>query len=216
MTKHILSDAEVVDYADHHSGTVATRPGQLNPYALGLQLWRHIEARWDRGQHGKAWLEIEDPATRARFDDGSMKGRAKMFEVRRTHNDVSFIDTFLTEDFVREHGMFTTHYDKRTKTWVVDSDEFKDIKRQVLSMISTRGAPRVFVIDANLNNRGELLLRHPHEGQDIQVEHAQRVLGNIALVWGRPVHLQTQLDNKNTTLSHDGKVLRRVSGHTTG
>jgi spore cortex formation protein SpoVR/YcgB (stage V sporulation) len=133
----------------------------------------------DRGQHGKAWPELEAHATRARFDDGSMKGRAKMFEVGRPHNDVSFIDTFLTEDFVREHGMFTTHYDKRTKTWVVDSDEFKDIKRKVLSIISTRGAPRVFVIDANLTNRGELLLRHPHEGQDIQGDHAQRVLGKV-------------------------------------
>ena len=39
------------------------------------------------------------------------------------HNDVSFIDAFLTEDFVREHGMFTTTYDKRAKRWV-HTDEF--------------------------------------------------------------------------------------------
>ena len=213
MTQHILSDAEVVDYADHHSGTVATRPGQLNPYALGVQLWRHIEERWDKGQHGKAWLDIEDPEARLRYDDGSKRGREKIFEVRRTHNDVSFIDTFLTEDFVREHGMFTTRLDRRTGRWTIDTEEFRAVKQQVLNMLATRGAPRVYVIDRNAYNRGELLLDHPYEGLDIQLDHAEEVLGNLAALWRRPVHLQTQLESRPVTLSHDGHGLKRAPGH---
>lgn len=213
MTEHILSDAEVVDYADHHSGTVATAPGRLNPYALGVQLWRHIEERWDKGQHGKAWSELEQPSARDAFDDGSRRGRDKIFEVRATHNDVSFVDTFLTEDFVRKHGMFTTKRDKRTGQWVVDSEEFATVKRQVLDMLATRGAPRVYVIDADAHGRGELLLDHPHEGLDIKLEYANEVLRNMARVWRRPVHLQTVLDNRKITLTHDGAELKRVAGH---
>ena len=216
MTRHILSDAEVVDYADHHSGTVATRPGQLNPYALGVQLWRHIEERWDKGQHGKAWSDIEDPDARARYDDKSMRGREKLFEVRRTHNDVSFVDTFLTEDFVREHGMFTTRYDRRSGRWVVDSEELRAVKQQVLDMLATRGAPRVYVVDSNAHNRGELLLDHPHEGLDIQLDYAQEVLGNLAALWSRPVHLQTRVDGRPVTLSHDGTAMKRAPGHLSG
>jgi stage V sporulation protein R len=213
MTEHILSDSEVIDYADHHSGTVATAPGRLNPYALGVQLWKHIEYRWDRGQFGKAWLDLEDPLDRMRFDNGAGKGREKIFEVRKTHNDVSFIDTFLTEDFVREHGMFTTKYDKRAKRWIVDSHEFREVKQQVLDMLATRGAPRVYVIDINAYNRNELLLDHPHEGLDIKLDYASEVLGNLARIWKRPVHLQTRLDKRNVTLSHDGTEMTKKNGH---
>jgi stage V sporulation protein R len=216
MTQHILSDAEVIDYADHHSGTVATRPGNLNPYALGVQLWRHIEQRWDRGQFGKAWLDIEDPVKRAAFDNGAGRGRDKIFEVRSTHNDVSFIDAFLTEDFVREHGMFTTTYDKRAKRWVVDTDEFRAVKQQVLYMLATRGAPRIYVVDANAHNRRELVLHHPYEGLDIQLDYAERVLGNLARVWSASVHLQTHLDKRPITLVHDGKQMEKTKGHTFG
>ena len=50
MTRHGLTDAEVVDYADHHSGTMATSPNRLNPYKLGIELFRDIEERWNKGQ----------------------------------------------------------------------------------------------------------------------------------------------------------------------
>ena len=36
LTGRILDDSEIIDYADRHSGTVATTPGKLNPYKLGL------------------------------------------------------------------------------------------------------------------------------------------------------------------------------------
>ena len=52
MTERALSDDEVLDYADAHSATVATAPGRLNPYKLGLELWRDIQDRWDRGRFG--------------------------------------------------------------------------------------------------------------------------------------------------------------------
>jgi stage V sporulation protein R len=209
MTHDILSDAEVVDYCDHHSGTVATRPGQLNPYKLGVELWRHIEERWDKGRFGKDWLACEDPQEQARWDTGAKLGREKIFEVRRTHNDISFLDTFLTADFCREHGFFTTKYDARTKRWEIDSREFGDVKRQLIQMVHSRGTPRISVVDANANNRGELLLAHDHEGLDIQLDWADPVLGNLATLWGRPVHLDTQVDNKPLRLTHDGTKLEK-------
>jgi len=35
----------VIDYADHHSGTVHMQPGGFNPYKIGLELFRDIEDR---------------------------------------------------------------------------------------------------------------------------------------------------------------------------
>ena len=77
MTSHILSDSEVIDYADHHSGTVHMTPGRLNPYKLGVELWRHIEERWDKGRFGKDWLDCDDPRVRAKWDTQAMEGREK-------------------------------------------------------------------------------------------------------------------------------------------
>ena len=49
MTQKILHPSELVDYADHHSGTMATQPGRLNPYKLGIELLRDIEERVEQG-----------------------------------------------------------------------------------------------------------------------------------------------------------------------
>jgi spore cortex formation protein SpoVR/YcgB (stage V sporulation) len=46
---------EIVDYAQHNAGTLGS-PG-LNPYKLGLVIYRDIEYRWDTGRHGLLWEE---------------------------------------------------------------------------------------------------------------------------------------------------------------
>jgi stage V sporulation protein R len=211
MTRHILSDSEVVDYADHHSGTVYQQPGRLNPYKLGVELFRHVEERWNKGRFGKDWMECEDPRERARWDTGAGLGREKVFEVRRTHNDVTFLDTFLTADFCREMGFFTTKFDPRSNQWVLDSREFEDVKRQLLNMVATRGNPRVYVVDANVGNRSELLLWHEHEGQDLQLDWATVTMQNLFALWGRAVHLDSWLDGKPIRITHDGSTATRAA-----
>jgi stage V sporulation protein R len=211
MTQHILSDAEVIDYADANAGTLAMRPGQLNPYKLGVELWRHIEMRWDKGRFGKTWLDCRDPRERAAWDTGAAEGRDKIFQVRQTHNDITFLETFLTADFCREMGFFTTKYDKRSGEWVLDSHEFADVKQQLLQMLASRGTPRIYIVDGNHSNRSELRLWHEHEGLDIQLDWATVTLENLVSIWGRPVHLDTQVDGKPTRLSHDGTKPTRAA-----
>ena len=52
MTHHLLEASEIINYADSHAGTLFTQPGQINPYKMGVELFKHIEYRWDRGQFG--------------------------------------------------------------------------------------------------------------------------------------------------------------------
>ena len=208
MTKHILDDSEVITYADHHSGTVTMRPGQLNPYKIGIELFRDIEERWNRGQYGKAWLDCDDVARKRDWDTGAGKGMEKIFEVRRTHNDITFIDTFLTEDFVRKVGLFTYEYDAAAGHYLLDSRDFQAVKQKLLGMLSNRGQPRIHVTNGNHSNRGELELTHQHEGMDIQLDWAEPTMRNLARLWGRPVHLKTRVDDKDVTLHHSGDTFR--------
>ena len=204
MTEHILEPDEAITYADHNSGTMAMRPGQFNPYALGIKLWRHIEERWNKGQFGKDWDECKDPEERLRWDTGAMKGKEKIFQVRQTHNDITFIDEFLTPEFCREFGFFTTRYDSQSRKWIMDSEEYLDVKDQLLGMLSSRGTPLVYVNDANAYNRGELMLEHSHDGRDIKLDWAVPTLKNLVAIWGRPVHIRTIVDGEETQLTHDG------------
>jgi len=204
MTQDLLTDAEVICYADHHAGTVAMRPGSFNPYKVGLELLRDVEERWDKGQFGSEWMACEDVAIKRDWDTGAGLGREKVFEVRKTHNDVTFIDTFLTEDFVRKVGLFTTEYDRSAGHFVIGSRDFAEVKKQLLAMLSNQGNPVLKVTDGNHGNRGELELTHTHEGPDIKLDWARESMANLAILWGRSVHLVTRIDDREVTLHHDG------------
>jgi stage V sporulation protein R len=204
MTQKALKPDELIDYAEHHAGTMGTSPGRLNPYKLGLELLRDVEDRWNKGRFGKEWEECDDQEARRNWDKQLGLGRQKIFEVRRIYNDVGFIDTFLTPEFARCHKLFTYKYNPRTKEYVVDSRDFEAIKRKLLFSLTNFGQPIVVVQDANYGNRGELLLRHEHEGVDLKLDWALDTLENIHAVWTRPVHLETVVEDKRKLFSFDG------------
>jgi stage V sporulation protein R len=211
MTETLASTAEIVDYADHHSGTVAMSPYRLNPYKLGLELFRDIEYRWDTGRHGREFDACDDMRERKAWFVDERGGRQKIFEVRRIYNDLTFVDTFLTEDFCREHGFFAYGYDKRTRQFLVESRQFADIKAKLLQQLTNFGQPIIDVVGSNFSNRGELLLRHSWTGNDLKMDWAETTLGNLVRLWKRPVHLETQLKGKPVRISHDGEKSIRES-----
>jgi stage V sporulation protein R len=204
MTQKVLTPAEVIDYADHHSGTMATSRGRINPYKLGIELLRDIEHRWNTGKFGKEYEECDDLEKRRNWDRKLGLGRQKIFEVRRVHNDITFIDTFLTPEFCVQHHMFSYAFQEQAGQYVIESREFEKIKQRLLFSLTNFGKPWIYVVDGNYRNRGELLLRHQHTGVELRLDHAADTLANIQYIWGRPVHLQTVVDGKPTMLSFDG------------
>ncbi len=204
MTQRILHPSELVDYADHHSGTMATQPGRLNPYKLGIELLRDIEERWNKGQFGPEWEECDNYETRRKWDKQVGLGRQKIFEVRRIHNDVTFIDTFLTMDFCRRHQLFSYKHNDQNDTYEIESREFKKIKERLLFNLTNFGQPIIRVKDGNYRNRGELYLLHEHFGVDLKLDYAQDTLRHLHRLWTRPVHIETVADGRPTLLSFDG------------
>ena len=205
MTEKALTDAEVIDYADHHSGTVASHPGRMNPYKLGVELYKDIEERWNKGKFGKDYEECDDIRLKKDWDKELGLGRRKILEVHRIHNDVTFIDAFLTEEFAAAHRLFTYQYNKKTNQYEIASRDFKAIKQQLLLQLTNHGRPFIYVTDANHANRGELFLLHRHEGIDLRMDWALDTLKNIERIWRRPVHVQTVVEGRGRILSYDGK-----------
>jgi stage V sporulation protein R len=205
MTRHMLEADEVITYADHHSGTLGTRPGQINPYKLGLELFRDIEDRWNRGKFGLEYERCDDYETRRRWDKGLMKGRDKIFEVRKIYNDVSFVDEFLTEEFAEDQKLFVYGLNRRTGRYEIVDRDYRKVKEQLLWALTNFGQPVISVVDANHKNRGELYLYHEWRGVDLQFQTALETLKRLQSLWKRPVHLETKEGGKGKLLSFDGK-----------
>lgn len=210
MTERIMTDADLIDYADHHSGTVSAQPGRLNPYKLGVELFRNIKERWDRGQFGKEFSECDDYETRRNWDMKLGLGKEKIFEIRRFHNDVTFIDSYLTEDFARDNMMFTYEYNRRDKSYRIDSREFAKIKKKLLASLTNLGQPSVSIQNANHGNRGELYLIHSFEGVELHYDYARDTLKSLFKIWTRPTMIETFFGGNQVLLKFDGSEFKQI------
>jgi stage V sporulation protein R len=204
MTKRAAQASEIVSFADLHSGVVATSGNRLNPYKLGLEMLRHIEERWNKGRFGKDYEECDDIREKLQWDTQAGLGREKLFEIRRLYNDVTFIDEFLTPEFVLEQKLFTFRYNRDTDLYEIASREFQEVKEKLLFRLTNFGQPFIAIEDANYNNRGELYLKHRHEGVDLQPDYARETMRNLQKLWTRPVHVETVIDEKKRLLTFDG------------
>jgi stage V sporulation protein R len=204
MTRQGLEAADVVNYCDHHSGTLASSPTRLNPYKLGIELFRDIEERWNKGRFGKEYDECDDLVRKRDWDTAAGLGRQKIFEVRKIHNDLTFIDEFLTLDFCRQYKLFSFGYNASSDAYEIESREFPKIKQQLLFSLTNVGRPLIAVRDGNYKNRGELFLEHQFGGVELKLSDAHDSLAALYALWGRPVHIETALEGTRTILSYDG------------
>lgn len=214
----VLDPSELIDYADRHSGTTAAHRGSINPYRLGLELFRDIFDRWERGRFGRAYSECDDMERKLSWDTRAGLGMQKVFEVRRHHNDLTFLDEFLTPEFCAAQRLFTFESNPRAKAWQVASVEFQEVKRKLLSQLTNMGQPIIAVVDARHNGRDELLLEHTYEGVELDDAYTRPTLKNLHALWKRPVHLRTRRksrrgDVEGVVVSFDGaQYSERVGG----
>jgi len=174
------------------------------PYKLGLELLRDIEDRWNRGCFGEAYEDCDDFREREDWNTEVGLGREKIFEVRRIHNDLTFVDEFFTLEFCRRHKMFQFGYNESTEYYEIESREFPKVKQQLLFSLTNMGRPEIFVVDGNYKNRGELYLQHRHQGVELKMDYARDTMINLQKLWKRPVHLKTVLGGQDIVLSWDG------------
>ena len=204
MTHKCLDDSELIDYADHQSGTLGVQPGVLNPYKVGYELFKDIEFRWNTGRFGKEYEECDDLDTRSNWNQDVGQGLKKIFQVRAIYNDMNFIDDFLTEDFCREQKLFSYKFNEKTARYEIDDRSSEKIKEKLLFSLTNQGNPYITVVDGNYENRGELYLKHRHDGVDLRLDYAKAALERLFAVWTRPVHIQTIVGDTINLRSYDG------------
>ena len=208
MTEKVIRAGELVDFCDRNAGIMQMSQQQINPYKIGIELFKDIEYRWNTGRFGKAYQECDDIREKDHWDLSLQQGREKIFEVRRSHNDVTFIDEFLTEEFCQRAKLFTYQYHPRHGRFEIDTRNFAAIRQKLLAQLANFGQPVIEVEDGNYQNRSELLLVHRHFGTDLDGAYAAETMKNIHGIWKRPVNLQTKYDDTEVTFCFNGKEMR--------
>ncbi|SDJ49059.1 stage V sporulation protein R [Halovenus aranensis] len=133
-------------------------------------------------------------------------GWHRMREIRESHNDVTFVDEFLTQEFVDEQNYFTYEYMRSSGDYRATSTDYEDVKKKLMLQLTNFGKPTIVVADGNYRNRNELLLEHRYNGVALDIQQAKDTLERVFQLWGRPVALRTI---ETTYDDHDIEVARR-------
>ncbi len=190
-----------LEFLVRHNQVLRPTPGGLNPYHLGFVLWHDIEKRWNRGETGREFTEDEGVADEE-LPEQDTPGRKKIFQIRRSDRDTSFLRRFLTVDIMRELHLF--QHEKRGKervvTKVADDESWEGLKETLIASVGTNSLPVIKVEDADFSGNRILHLKHYHDGRDLQLEHAEHTLRHVHALWGREVVLETSVNGKPAML----------------
>jgi stage V sporulation protein R len=202
-----LTPDEHVQFRRMHSAVI--QPGSrmsLNPYYVGYKVLRDIERRWngevDPDEEETDWLG-------ARIERPVGQGMQKLFEVRTLECDQTFLHKYLTEKLVRELDLYTYRVEEHNGelVWVVDETDWRVVRNTLVDNMTNFGAPVITVEDGDWEHRGELYLKHHYDGKPLDMQRTTRCMRYLVRLWGRPVHLETVIDDEQVLLSCDGNTI---------
>jgi stage V sporulation protein R len=153
-----------------HNEVVRPHLGSVNPYHIGFHMFRKIEER-----HG---LE-------------------ECFIARESLNDESFLRQYLIEEDCVELNLFS--FGLKKKQYVIEdvSDEqgWKSVKQNLIKQVSANNIPSIVV--EGVDEANILILKHEHDGRDLDLEYAESVVEHITTLWGDVVRLDTIIEDEH-------------------
>jgi len=212
-------DAEALERAREGAIDVAKYPWKVLTYEGLAERHYSLTKPQNRGFLARIGQEELERVSRYMFDDsryGSVaealadvdytRGWDRMREIRESHNDVTFIDEFLSQEFVDDNDYFTYEYTQSTGDYRATSTDYEDVKKKLMLQFTNFGKPTVVVEDGNYDNAGELLLAHQYNGVMLDLKQARDTLERVFELWGRPVNLKTIVKEFD---EHDVEVAKR-------
>jgi len=167
-----LPDGLHLPFIKLHNQVVRPHLGTVNPYHLGFELFKKI---------------IDEKG----FDEALL--------VRETHNDITFLRTYLDQEFLMDQNLFSYSFKSEYKSSTIDdiADEigWEKLRADLISNAGLNRSPVVFVMEMNKDHK--LILVHEHDGRDLEVPYAQKVFNYIKELWGDEVILLSQIEGES-------------------
>jgi stage V sporulation protein R len=165
-----LDDKYHLPFLKMHNAVVRPHIGGLNPYHLGFHLFTKIEEKY---------------------------GLEKCFEIREIHDDISAIRLYFDEEDIRELNIFSYVRKKGGDVYiekVADHDEWKAVKNEMIRNISINKIPHIYC--ERVEGDGTLVLKHEHDGRDLDLQYANKVVEHIKNLWKKNVKLYTLIEDE--------------------
>jgi stage V sporulation protein R len=191
-----LTSDEAIEFAKLHSSVIAPSKTSINPYRLGISIFEDIEERYNN--------PTEEMKKRG-VKPGS--GREKIFEVREIESDISFIRNYLTKDVVEKEDLYL--FQKQGREYKIVDKDWTEVRDQLITMRVNGGFPYITVEDGDFLRNGELYLKHHYEGVELDIQYLERTLPYVQQLWGRNVHMETVIEDREVLFTHDGEKVKK-------
>ncbi|MCY9274269.1 stage V sporulation protein SpoVR [Bacillus inaquosorum] len=191
-----LTSDEAIEFAKLNAGVVQPSKTGINPYYLGLKIFEDIEERYNNPTEEMKKIGVKPDS-----------GREKMFEVREIESDISFIRNYLTKDLVMREDLYL--FQKQGRDYKIVDKEWESVRDQLVSMRVNGGFPYLTVNDGDYMKNNELYIKHWYEGIELDLKYLEKVLPYLFQLWGRSVHIESVLEDKEVVFSYDGKGVHR-------
>ncbi len=194
--KLFLQDKRIKGYesafAKINAGVTSISRVGLNPYAIGLRLFWHIEDNANKGKLEYDFQKITDEEIRKSYNKNTNKGQEAIFEVRKNFNDFTFLNTFVNQDFTNRFNLFTVgkrlSEDKQSIEYYIKSRKAEDYKKMLIESLYH---PPLISVDTGKTNEKNLYLIHRFEGKQLYKEFINDTMLAIEFLWGNKVQLET-------------------------
>lgn len=167
-----------------HNSIIAPSEGKINPYYIGFKIWESLAKQHE-----------DDPG--------------RLFQIRETERDVSFIRNHLSFDLCRELNLF--EYQEEEDYYIVSQvsseDGWKQVRNQLALIVGYGSIPSI-VVEAVEPAHGTLTLKHIYDERELHLSYASETLKHLQSLWEGKVILRTVLNDIERCIVCDeaGKV----------
>ena len=166
-----LPDKYHIPFMKLHNQVIRPSLGRVNPYHLGYSIFKKMEER---------------------------DGFEACLLAREVHNDITFLRNYLDEEMCHELNLFSYSFKKSQDHTSIDetSDEegWEKVRDSLIKTIGLNSIPVIYVEEMWKDHT--LILRHEHDGRDLEMQYSKKVFEYIQNLWGDDVKLFTILENE--------------------
>ncbi|MGA1875347.1 MAG: SpoVR family protein [bacterium] len=175
------------EFLKRHNQVICPHIGGLNPYHLGFKIFEDIYQKWENPDHHQ----------REELGLIGGEGLKKLFQVRESDRDQSFLRQYLSKELMQKLDLFQHEQQgsDRVISKVTNDQDWKQIRETLISNVGMNRVPVIHVIDANYEQQN-LLLSHQFDGRELDLGYAQHTLRYLQRLWQRPVVLETILKGR--------------------
>lgn len=192
-----LNEEEAIEFASLNASVLQPSKTSINPYYLGLKMFEDIERRWDH------------PTEKEQRELGMKpgQGRKKIFEVRELDSDISFLRNYLTEELVEKLDLYV--FQRKGDEWKITDKNWESVRDELVMSRINGGHPFIVVKDGDYAENGGLYLLHRYEGVELDTKYLEKTLPHVYVLWGRPVYLETVIEERKVVFCYNGKKCTR-------